>query len=288
METNLSNKQESWLLSPLRISRSSSSFVWICWEEDGGLATHWSSRCLQGERNCQTPGQGSHGFCGGRGSEGPLDLLVHSEIRQRKSSASVLRTYLSMTRHGTKRQEKEEETPRREIWHHALELKADKQQRTFQALLHMTLSESRGNWSHRKTFVQAECWVDWSVLSITRGHVLTRNRKGISWSRLVKTWVNKLTKAGACYLRQKPSGCKHITGWKTGFVMYWENMGVTCYAANFCPPSDSLVVSGATRWPTQVSFSVVILMEPIIASLTLKCWWLLYFNPFLIFFFCLF
>ncbi|TMS14903.1 Protein NATD1 [Larimichthys crocea] len=54
------------------------------------FATHRSSRCLQRERNSQAPGQGSHGFCGGRGSESPLDLLVHSEICQRESSASVL------------------------------------------------------------------------------------------------------------------------------------------------------------------------------------------------------
>lgn len=44
---------------------------------------------------------GSHGFCGGRGPESSPDLLVHSEIRERESSASILWTYLSMILHGS-------------------------------------------------------------------------------------------------------------------------------------------------------------------------------------------
>lgn len=55
--------------------------------------------------------------------------------------------------HGSEeREELEKETPGREIlcMQHALELQDDKQQRTFQALFNMTLSESQDNWSHTK------------------------------------------------------------------------------------------------------------------------------------------
>lgn len=52
-----------------------------------------------------------------------------------------------------KRGDVQTETPRRETLQHALELEADTQQRTFQALLKMTLNESRGDRSHGKVSV---------------------------------------------------------------------------------------------------------------------------------------
>lgn len=53
-------------------------------------------------------------------------------------------------------------------------------------------------------------------LSWTLGR-LTRNRKWISWSRLVKTWANKLTKAEACYLKTEIFRvCVPINDWKQG------------------------------------------------------------------------
>lgn len=61
------------------------------------------------------------------------------------------------------------------------------------------ISRPRRPWAERR--------VDGSAMSTTRGYTLTRNRKWFSCSRLVKTWANKRTKAEACYLRQKPSGC---------------------------------------------------------------------------------
>lgn len=96
---------------------------------------------------------GSHGFCGGRGSESSLDLLVHSEIRQRESSASVLWTYFSMTLHGApteKRRRKRDSQGINSVLQHALVSQVDTQQRTFQGLLNMTLSDSRDNWSRSK------------------------------------------------------------------------------------------------------------------------------------------
>lgn len=52
-----------------------------------------------------------------------------------------------MTPHGCNREGEETETPKElsTVWHHALELQADIQQRTFQALLNVTLSDSRDN-----------------------------------------------------------------------------------------------------------------------------------------------
>ena len=90
------------------------------------------------------------------------------------------------------------------VWHHALELQADIQQRTFQALWNVTLSDSRDTWPHAG---------DVRALngSLTRGY-----RKWISWSLLVITWAIKPTKAVACYLTQKPSGWVHVTDRKQG------------------------------------------------------------------------
>lgn len=57
-----------------------------------------------------------------------------------------------MTPRGSDREDEEKETPKElnTEWHHALELQADMQQRTFQALLNVTLSDSRDNRSHGK------------------------------------------------------------------------------------------------------------------------------------------
>ena len=80
-----------------------------------------------------------------------------------------------------------------------------------------------------KTFVS---WTFGVYGSVTRGYTLTRNRKWISWSRHVKPWANKLTKAEACYLRQKSSGCKPFTDWKQGLDMKWEQMWVRSCVSN--------------------------------------------------------
>lgn len=135
----------------------------------------------------------------------------------------------------------------------------------------------------RQGHLWAECWVNWSVMSITQGCTLTRNRKRISWSRLVKPWASKLTKAKACYLREKPSGCISLTGSK-GWAYNDNRCESNLMLQIFCPALDSVVVSRATRWPTQATFSTIVWTEAMTASLMLKLWWLLYFDPLLIFY----
>lgn len=147
---------------------------------------------------------GSHGFCGGRGSESPLDLLVHSEICQRESSASVLWTYLSMTVHGTLTR-KRRRLPGDKHWVAACFGVTDwYTSKDFPGIVTHDFAWLQRQLISWQRWLWGDCWVNGSVMSITRGYTLTINRKRISWSRLVKLRVNKLTAAEARYLRQKP------------------------------------------------------------------------------------
>lgn len=91
---------------------------------------------------------GSHGLCGGRGPESSFDMLVHSEICQRESSASVLGAYFSMSKHGTPSTKSKKRT-----------LVSQRNKRNFQGLLISTSSGSRDDSSHGSDLWKAECWV---------------------------------------------------------------------------------------------------------------------------------
>ena len=132
---------------------------------------------------------GSHGFCGWRGSESPPDLLVHSEIRQRESSASVLWTYLSMTLHSSLTKMKRRKRLYGGKYCVAACIGVSGWYITKD---HPGIVEHDTEWlqtqlTSQQRHLWAERWVDGSVMSITQGHTLIRNRKWISWSWHVKT-----------------------------------------------------------------------------------------------------
>lgn len=87
---------------------------------------------------------GSHGLCDGGGSESSPDLLVHSEIRQREPSSSVLHTQFSVTLSLPRQLRKEEESPRRltSVLQHVSSSQPNIRLRTFQRMINMPIRYS--------------------------------------------------------------------------------------------------------------------------------------------------